>query len=487
MPLLNPDGSIAPDYGNETLNSPAPSGAQSLFGNVVSGGLNYLAGQDATGNIAQAGQTALDMSAGLGERAITDSAFKPFTVTSNIANTTTTPTGGVNIGLGDQANQLQQSLLGSAGQQAGQLGYTGQQQGQFQNIGQTALGGAQNFLGQSQQYDPSIAGQREAVGGLFGQQLQQGIGAPSNIGDLQQQYAGLAGQAGQGLFQDQGAREQDIYNRIRATQQPEEERNALALRDSLFAQGRGGVQTSQFGGTPEQLAMAKAQAEAQNSASLSSIQQAQSEQQQQFGQFQGLGAQAGALAQTGSGLEAQNLQQLLALQGSDQGAAQAQQSLQAGNQQLGAGLMGIGQQSLGANAQLQGADLANLQSMLQAGYSPNNQALAELGASTNIANIAGTGQRAGAEFAAQSGSQGLQAYMQSLQLGNDARAIQNQEYLQLLSGGEQGGLLGSLGLGADNATPDWIKAIGDSLGFGGNNSGYGDIGDPFADNFGGNS
>ena len=434
-----------------------------MLGNTLSGGLNYLAGQDAMGNIEQAGQTALDMSAGLGDRAMADSSFKPFTVTSNIANTTTTPEGGINIGLDPQQQSLQNNLFGQAGNLSGQLGGTAGQQQQFQNVGSQALGGASQFLEQSQQYDPSIAGQREAIGGMFGQQLAN-QGGPANLDALQQQFAGLAGQAGQGLYQDPASREQDIYDRIRATQQPEEERNALALRDSLFAQGRGGVQTSQYGGTPEQLAMAKAQAEAQNSASLSSIQQAQSEQQQQFGQFGALAGQAGSLAGTSAGLGAQSQQQLLQLQGADQQAALQQQALQSGNQQLGAGMFGLGQAALGANAQLQGADLQNMQAMMQAGYAPNQQALAELAASTNIANIAGTGQRTGAELASQLGSQGLQAYMQSLQLGNDARAIQNSEYMQLLSGGESGGLLGALGVG-EGETPDWIKAIGDSLGF----------------------
>jgi hypothetical protein len=76
-------------------------------------------------------------------------------------------------------------------------------------------------------------------------------------------------------------REQEVFDRIRATQLAEEERQRLALEERLFNQGRLGVRTAMFGGTPEQLALAKAQEEAQARASLAAIQQAQAEQRQQ--------------------------------------------------------------------------------------------------------------------------------------------------------------------------------------------------------------
>ena len=82
------------------------------------------------------------------------------------------------------------------------------------------------------------------------------------------------------VVQDRSAREQEIFDRIRATQEAEEERNRLALEERLFNQGRLGVRTSMFGGTPEQLALAKAEEEARNRASLLAIQQAEREQAQ---------------------------------------------------------------------------------------------------------------------------------------------------------------------------------------------------------------
>lgn len=87
----------------------------------------------------------------------------------------------------------------------------------------------------------------------------------------------------QNVFTEGGmaAREQNVYDRIRATQLAEEERQRLALEERLFNQGRLGVGTSMFGGSPEQFALAQAQEEAKNRASLMALQQAQAEQAQQ--------------------------------------------------------------------------------------------------------------------------------------------------------------------------------------------------------------
>mgnify|MGYP003130315399 FL=1 len=65
-----------------------------------------------------------------------------------------------------------------------------------------------------------------------------------------------------------------LYSDIRALQTPEEERQALALQNQLAAQGRLGVQTAAYGGTPEQLAYQKAVQEAQNQAAFQATQMA---------------------------------------------------------------------------------------------------------------------------------------------------------------------------------------------------------------------
>jgi len=99
---------------------------------------------------------------------------------------------------------------------------------------------------------------------------------------LQQQ---LFGGAGQFFGQAQAptmTREQEIFERMRAAQRPEEERQRLALEERLAAQGRLGTSSAAYGGaTPEQLAMATAQEEARTRSMLGAMQQAQAEQAQQ--------------------------------------------------------------------------------------------------------------------------------------------------------------------------------------------------------------
>jgi hypothetical protein len=88
---------------------------------------------------------------------------------------------------------------------------------------------------------------------------------------------GMFGGAGQFFQQAQvptGDREAAIYERMRATMSPEEERQRLALEERLAAQGRLGVRTAQYGGAPEQFALAQAQEEARNRAMLGAMQQA---------------------------------------------------------------------------------------------------------------------------------------------------------------------------------------------------------------------
>lgn len=98
---------------------------------------------------------------------------------------------------------------------------------------------------------------------------------------LQQQLMGGAGQFFGQAQVPTTAREQAVFDRIRAAQQPEEERQRLALEERLAGQGRLGVRTAQYGGAPEQFALAQAQEEARNRAMLSAMQQAQAEQMQQ--------------------------------------------------------------------------------------------------------------------------------------------------------------------------------------------------------------
>lgn len=97
---------------------------------------------------------------------------------------------------------------------------------------------------------------------------------------LQDQLFGGAGSFFTRATGDTAQREADIYDKIRAMQRPEEERSRMMLEERLANQGRLGVRTGMFGGTPEAFAMEKAIAEANNAAALSAIEQAIAEQAQ---------------------------------------------------------------------------------------------------------------------------------------------------------------------------------------------------------------
>ena len=176
-----------------------------------------------------------------------------------------------------------------------------------------------------------------------------------------------------------GPREQEVYDRIRATQLGEEERQRLALEERLASQGRLGVRTAMFGGTPEQLALSQAQEEAQDRAVLMAMQQAQQEQQQQAA----LGAQFAGL---GSGLSAQ------------------QQALRAAEQQAGL-------------------------SALQGAYIPQAAMLSAFSPALNVAGLADVARR-------QQGELGLEA-----QMANIAGEVGQRTALANMYAGIYGGLL----------------------------------------------
>jgi hypothetical protein len=108
---------------------------------------------------------------------------------------------------------------------------------------------------------------------------------------------------------DPSTAQADLYEQIRATQRPEEQRQALALEERMLSQGRMGLSSSAYGGSsPELLALQTAREEAKNRASLSARQQAMAEQQQalQLGtgmMTQGYVPQQQALAALGYGVD----------------------------------------------------------------------------------------------------------------------------------------------------------------------------------------
>jgi len=257
--------------------------------------------------------------------------------------------------------------LGTAGLALAEKGYS-----DIGDIGREAYAGMSGEEGLAQELRGMLEFQPYTVtsstGGQFGMaqdpatgQMSYQLTASPEEQALQQQALTDAsmffGQAAAPIAQ----REQAVYDRMRAAMSPEEERQRLALEQRMAAQGRTGVRTAQFGGTPEQLALAKAQSEAQNQAMLSAMQFAGQEQQRQ--------------AQLGTGmLAAGYVPQAQLLNALQPGMAASERRRQAMSEQAGAygqtyasGLeallqSGLGQANLagGMGANIAGAALGGL-------------------------------------------------------------------------------------------------------------------------------
>ena len=396
-----------------------------LLDNLLSTGAQVAGIESSRNALLDAGSAAQTGAAQVGGTAAGMAQFQPFAVTGGTGSLTTDAQGGFGMQLNPQQQALQNNMFGAAQGLSGQIGQ--QANPMYGQMANQAYGQSQNALGQVGQYDQQMLAQRNAFGGMFGQQLgqygqpsglegltQQALGqgqqqlsqaqqpldinllrgqyanqvsgllgqqpsnqfnnlaqyssaaglsglqgaggagaglnqlglnfanqaqgmlgqstasqqmqnigqqayggagqqltrgAPQDIEALRSQYAGMAGQAATDLgSMNQVGRQQDIYNQLRSMQTPEEERQRLALEERLQAQGRGGIQTAQYGGTPEQLAMAKAQAEAQNQAGMMAMQQAGSEQDRAYQQALGLAGQTSQFAGTSSDLQSASQQ-----------------------------------------------------------------------------------------------------------------------------------------------------------------------------------
>jgi len=310
----------------------------------------------------------------IGREAQEASAFKPFTVSTGFGGVQTTPEGGFTTSLSPaQAAQQQQlqaitsGLLGGMGGMGGmgvdyarQPGDPGYVTGGPVSLPpmrpfQTSMSPEQAMASRSLGAQPSQAPMAPSTGGF-------GTGIPDVSGITTQALGDVTGVL-TGLMAPMATREADVYERIRATQRPEEQRRQLALQEQLQAQGRTGLRTAQFGGSPEQFALAQAQEEAKNRAALSALGQAQAEQQQQLG--------------------------------------------------LAQGLFGLGSGAAALPASLQQGQLGNIGAAMGLQYSPEQQLLGTLDPAVNLANIVGTGQRQGAGYLSSAGISGLEDILQA--------------------------------------------------------------------------
>jgi hypothetical protein len=214
-----------------------------LFDNLATG-LGAIYGFDkGISDVQDVGSQALQRAETAATQVGQQTQFKPFTVTSGVGGVTTTPTGGITTTLTPEQQALQQQLQG------------------------------------------------------FGTQAFGMLGSPEARDAEQANIIGMLTQGGQ------GGREAEIMQRLQASVAPEQERARMALEERLLGQGRLGVATNQYGGTPEALALEKAIAEQQAGFGVSAMEQARLEQQQQSSQtlagLQETRARLGLLGQTG--------------------------------------------------------------------------------------------------------------------------------------------------------------------------------------------
>ena len=347
-----------------------------FFDSLLQQGVPLAGIQAAQKNIEDIGSQAQQRASEVAATGVEQTKFQPFTVTTGVGSGAVDATGGFKTTLSPEQQSLQNTLFGGAGQLAGQ-----------------ATAG----------YDP-----------VYEQLANQAYGGVSGLMSQAQQAALDAG----GM--DRAAREEQVYGQLRALQSPEEGRQRLALENRLASQGRLGTSTAQFGGTPEGLALAKAQAEGQNQASLMAMQQSGAEQQQA-------------------------LQRAAGLQG------------------LTSGMFGMGTQARMTPRQIQSMDLQNLGGMMSAGYAPDAQLLNALQTGTNLSSLAGTGQRAGANLYGEAEMSGQQAQLEASQRAGEMQMALFDRLTQAATARNTAGqgLFGQLFGGEEGSDPTLVDGIKD--------------------------
>ena len=319
-------------------------------------------------------------------------------MTSNTGNVNVGAGGGFNAQLTPQQQQLSDLLRGAS------EGFTNEAATNFQDLfsqNLSAFGAPdvnQAFGDVSSSVGNVLAGQNLGGGGTREQSL----------------ISMLTGGGGAG-------REAEVFNQLEAIQAPSRERERLALENRLFNQGRSGVSTSMFGGTPEQLAQNKAIEESRASSALGALDFTQREQAQTSGQtLQGLQ----------QGLQESQLFGQLGLDGRQQALAEA--------------LGGTGSAATAAELALAQRGQAGELGLgfLEGSFEPNQQLLDLLNPAANFSSIAGAGAQQGATLAAELERAGLEGRINAEQLAGDREVRRNDTLADLLAGNKDAGSSG---------------------------------------------
>jgi hypothetical protein len=381
----------------------------SVLGGLATGGITGAASgagvNDAIARLQALGQSGMTDYTNLAKTATEGINFTPYTLTSSLGTTQQTAPGVIS----QQLTPQQQANVNAAQQQQASL--YGAAVPDTSGISQGAFTGAQSQLGQVGAGQEDLAALRAGYGGA----------AQGMTGMLGGSTTGMADQ----LFQQQ-----------QAMRSPVQQRQQLELENRLRAQGRLGTSTAAYGGTPEQLAMAKAVQEQQSADAFNSMTQAEQMATSQQARALGLGSATSTLAQ-------------------------AQQALRQGDIANAQGLFNIGSAAAQLPQQMQGQNIA------QAGQL-QSQALAPAAAQLQQAQLAGTmgqqraqtGYQAGGLFASTAGA-GLQ---ERLTAESAAAALRGKQYTSALGAlANKGGATGTAANTVQQLLSQGITKVGDEL------------------------
>ena len=387
----------------------------SLLGGLFTGGVTGAAAgagvNDAVARLQALGQSGINDYTNLAKTVTQDINFKPYALTNSLGSTRQTAPGVID----QQLTPQQQSNV---------------------NMASGAQGGLYNFSG-----IPNTSGMANQA---FGQ-AQQGL---MGVGQGQEDIAALRagyGSAAQGMTGMLGGSTNDmasqLFNQQQAMRDPVQQRQQMELENRLRSQGRLGVSTAAYGGTPEQLAMAKAQQEQQSADAFNSISQGEQLASQQQARALGLGQ-----ATTGM--------------------AQAQQTLRAGDVANASSLFNLGSSAAQLPSQMQGQQIAQAGQLQDQALAPGAQQLAQLAASSTLgeqeANVAATRGRMFGDLAAG----GLQERLTAESAGAALRGKQYTAALGALankgaiSGGDANTVQGMIQQGVTRVGNDLVDAAG---------------------------
>ena len=360
----------------------------SLLGGAYTGGVAGAAAgagvNEAVGRLQALGQAGVTDYANLARTATQGIDFKPYTLTSALGTTQQTAPGVIS----QQLTPQQQANVNAAQQQQASL--YGAAVPDTSGISQKAFTGTQSQLGQVGANQEDLASLRAGYG----------TAAQGMTGMLGGSTTGMADQ----LFQQQ-----------QAMRSPVQQRQQLELENRLRAQGRLGTSTAAYGGTPEQLAMAKAVQEQQSADAFNSMSQAEQMATSQQARALGLGNATSDLAQI-------------------------QQKLTTGDIANAQGLFNIGSSAAQLPQKMQGENIAQAGKLQEQALAPATQQANQLTASANLAaKQADTAATAGRLFSDVTGA-GLQ---ERLTAESAAAATRTKQFDSILkSYADQGGATG---------------------------------------------